>query len=258
MNKKRLKIIKNTIKHNISQVMALTEKNIKLQTRFKFQVVFGYINPIISIIIPLIIFRKIFDFNQSLGPWTNANYLIFVLSTYNLNLLRKMIAPFNRFDLLLGLFLSNLILISIPFALILILNYIIYPISFITLLFVLFIYCIITLIFSGIGLIIGSFAISNENIWNFLIFAINLIFWASCISYPFALFPQIIQEIISFNPLYYIFTILRFSWVNNSIITTITNFYPHFIVLIVTGILISFIAVFTFNKVFKKFGIVGY
>ncbi|MEJ2249423.1 MAG: hypothetical protein P8Y97_07170 [Candidatus Lokiarchaeota archaeon] len=79
MNKKRLKIIKNTIKHNISQVMALTEKNIKLQTRFKFQVVFGYINPIISIIIPLIIFRKIFDFNQSLGPWTNANYLIFVL-----------------------------------------------------------------------------------------------------------------------------------------------------------------------------------
>ncbi|MEJ2249422.1 MAG: ABC transporter permease [Candidatus Lokiarchaeota archaeon] len=169
-----------------------------------------------------------------------------------------MIAPFNRFDLLLGLFLSNLILISIPFALILILNYIIYPISFITLLFVLFIYCIITLIFSGIGLIIGSFAISNENIWNFLIFAINLIFWASCISYPFALFPQIIQEIISFNPLYYIFTILRFSWVNNSIITTITNFYPHFIVLIVTGILISFIAVFTFNKVFKKFGIVGY
>lgn len=279
MKQIRYNLIKNTIKHNISQILALTEKNIKLQTRFKYQLVFSYVKPIITLMIPLIIFQKLFDFNQSLGPWTNETYLVFVLSTYTLSLLKGMIgdfpdelrrekfwktlpgliiAPFNRFDLLMGIFLSNLILISIPFALIIILNLIVYPISIITLLFVLFIYCLIALVFSGIGLILGIFAISNENIWRILSFGIGLVFWSSCISYPFNLFPDVLQFIIRFNPFYYIFTILRFSWVDNNILLTLSNLYPHFIILLIMGIILPTIAVYIFNKIFKKYGIVGY
>lgn len=279
LDKENFNLVKNTIKHNISQVLALTEKNIKLQTRFKFQLIFGYVTPIISLMIPLIVFQKLFDFNQSLGPWTNRTYLIFVLSTYNLSLLKRMIgdfpnqlrrekfwktlpalmiAPFNRFDLLLGIFLSNIILISIPFVILIVINLLTYPISLISLLFVLFIYLLIALIFSGIGLIVGIFAISNENIWRFLSFSLDLVFWASCLSYPFALFPEIFQMVISLNPLYYIFTILRFSWVDNNILLTISNYYPHLIVLLTTGIFIPTIGVYIFNKIFRKYGIVGY
>jgi ABC-type polysaccharide/polyol phosphate export permease len=279
MNRIRFTLIKNTVKHNVSQVLALTEKNIRLQTRFRFQLIFAFINPIVTILMPLIIFNKLFSFNDYFGPWTPQNYVVFLLSSYNLSLLRQtigsfpqelrrekfwktlpalIIAPFNRFDLLFGIFFSHIILISIPFTLFFILTIIFYPISFFTILFVLLIYLLIALIFSGVGLLIGVFAISNENIWRFLGFSLNLIFWASCISYPFAVFPEPVQSIISLNPLYYMFTFLRMAWIQDNVFLTIADYTPHFLILLIVAFILPIIAVYIFNKVFRKYGISGY
>jgi ABC-type polysaccharide/polyol phosphate export permease len=269
------------IRYNINQIIAVTEKDIKLNLRFKFQLIVNFINPIITILMPLIIFQTLFNFsfNESFGPWNIDNYAVFILSTYNLSLLTTVIsgfpnqlrrekfwktlpaliiAPFNRIDLLLGIFLTNLILISIPFILFLIITLIIYPISILTLVFILFIYLLIALIFSGIGLFLGVFAISKENLWNVLSFLLQLIFWASCIAYPFDLFPEELQNIIMFNPLYYIFTLLRMAWIDNNILLTIMNYYPHIIIILITSILLPIVSILIFNNVYRKYGIVGY
>ncbi|MGV9206046.1 MAG: ABC transporter permease [Promethearchaeia archaeon] len=270
---------KRVLKDNLSQIYALTEKNVKLSLRFKYQVVFGYISPVVTILLPLIIFEKLFNLTGSLGPWTPTTYAVFLATAYNLNLLKDLIgdfpsqlrrekfwqtlpaliiAPFNRLNLLLGIFCSSLILISVPFIGFLFLNYMVYPVSFWTLLFCLFIYLLIALIFSGIGLFIGVFAITNENLWRFMKFGMNFVFWASCITYPFALFPEIIQLGISLNPLYHIFTFLRFAWIDDNLLLTITT-YPHqFWILLGTAILLPLISVTLFNKIYQKHGISGY
>jgi len=279
MDNQSLLIIKNSIKHNISQILAVAEKDVKLNLRFKFQLIVRYITPIITILMPLIIFQALFNTTEAFGPWTPENYVVFILSSYNLFLLKGtimgfpqqlirekfwktlpalMIAPFNRIDLLLGIFLTNLILISVPFVFFLVLTIVFYPISFGTLLFVLFVYLLIALIFSGIGLFIGVFAISKEGLWRALIFLLEVVFWASCISYPFDLFPEIFQIFIYINPLYHIFTFLRMLWIDNNVLLTLIDYYPQFLIIWGTAILLPIIAIFTFNRVYRKYGIIGY
>lgn len=268
-----------TIKHNLSQILALTEKNIKLNFRFKFNILFTYITPIITILMPLIVMSKLFLYNSQFGPWTENNYFILQFIAYNIFLLRGvisefpmqfraekfwktlpalMVAPFNRFNFLFGIILTQLFLIFVPFIIFFIIGYIFNPISFFTIIFIIGIYFGVTLIFSGIGLILGIFAISNENIWKALVFLINLILWASCITYPFEIFPDFIQRVINLNPLYYIFDLLRWAWIENNIIITIISHPLNSLILILCLITIPSIGVYLFNIIFKKFGITGY
>ncbi len=275
----RRMINRKVIKNRLSKILALIEKNVKLNTRFKFAFIFSFITPIISILMPLIIFGQFFEFNPQFGPWNISNYLIFSFIAYNINLLKGIISefpaqlrmekfwktlpaliigPFNRYYLLFGIFFSHLILISIPFIFFFVIGFIYYPISFFTVIAILGTYFLIALIFSGLGLIMGVFAISNENVWRFLSFTINLIFWASCITYPFEFFPSLIQDFINLNPLYYIFDFLRLLWIENNFIITLTTHSLHFYVLISLTISIPLIGVKIFDKIYKKYGIVGY
>ncbi|MFX1363498.1 MAG: ABC transporter permease [Promethearchaeota archaeon] len=268
-----------TIKDNFYQIYAIVDKNIKLQLRFKLALIFSLVTPIISIFLPIIILGKLFENNLRFGPWNSSNYLIFIFISYTILLLQKIIgmfpsqfrqekfwqtlpamiiAPFNRFNLLFGIALSYLIVMAIPFTAFLILSYVFFPINFLTFLLVIAIYLLIVLIFGGIGLIFGIFAISRENLWSLLSFLLTFVFWFSCISYPFELFPGLIQNIINLNPLYYIFDILRLTWIENDIIITFTSHYPNFIVLIISAIILPSIGVLIFNLIYKKYGIVGY
>jgi len=268
-----------TIKDNLSQILALTEKNIKLSLRYKLGLVIGYINQIIAIFMPLIIMQNIFDFRVSLGYWTASNFILYQFIALNIShisgitgrfpgefraekfwktLPALIVGPFNRFNLLFGIFFSHLVMISIPFTIFFILGIVIEPISISTILFIISLYFLIALIFSGIGLIFGIFAISNESIWQVLSFLLMFVFWFSCISYPFDLFPKFIQFFINLNPLYYIFDFLRITWIQNNVIVTISSYSFHFITLIVTSVILPFIGVFLFNLVYKKYGITGY
>ena len=213
------------LKKNFTQISALTERTIKLHLRFKLQIVIAFISPIISILMPLIIFGTFFAYRENFGPWTAQNYLVFQFIAYNIFLLKGIlseypnqirnekfwktlpaliIAPTSRYNLLFGIFFSHLILISVPFIIFFLLCYFYFPISFFTILFIIGIYFLITLVFSGVGLLIGVFAISKESFWRLLNFSINIVFWLSCITYPFELFPTFFQNIINLNPLYYV------------------------------------------------------
>lgn len=270
---------KKDLVDNLSQIIALTEKNIKLELRYKFGLIFRYITYFVSIITPIIILGNIFELRPNLGAWTSQNYYLYQFIAYNIMLLSGItnifpsqfrmekywktlpaliIGPFSRFNLLFGVFLSQLILISIPFIFFFILGCIIFPISISSIIFIIIIFFLIALIFSGIGLILGIFAISNENVWTFLQFSLLFIFWFSCITYPFEIFPNFIQDIIILNPLYYIFDLLRLTWIQDIGFMIIISNPLHFTFLICTAIILPIIGVFLFNFVYKKYGITGY
>jgi len=132
-----------TIKDNFYQIYAIVDKNLKLQLRFKLALVFTLITPIISIFLPLIIMGRLFETSMRFDPWTSNNYFIFIFISYAIMLLQKIIsifpgqfrqekfwqtlpaiiiAPFNRFNLLIGIALSYLIVMALPFTVFLILS----------------------------------------------------------------------------------------------------------------------------------------
>ncbi len=263
-------IARKTIKNNLRQIIALTEKNFKLSIRFKANIIIGMFTPFITIAMPLIVMNSFFP-SENLILYQFIAYQIYlirgIVSEYPIQLRFEkywrtlpalIIGPFNRFNLLLGIFISRFVLISIPFIALFVITIIIIPINLITILSVIVIYFLIALIFSGIGLLFGVFAISKENLWKPFLFAFNIVFWLSCITYPYEIFPDFIQNIIDLNPLYYIFDILRLTWLEGNILLTIVAHPAHFCFLLFTSVVTPVIGVYSFNFIYKKYGIVGY
>jgi len=263
-------IARKTIKNNLRQIIALTEKNIKLNLRIKSMLIIGMFTPLITIAMPLIVMNSFFP---------SVNLILYQFIAYQVYLIRGIvnefpmqfrfekywktlpaliIGPFNRFNLLLGIFISRFIIISIPFIALFVIAFIITPISLITILIVVVIYFLIALIFSSIGLLFGVLAISKESLWKPLLFIFNLIFWLSCLTYPYEIFPDFIQNIIDLNPLYYIFDILRLIWLEDNVLLTIVAHPTHFYLLLITSVVTPVVAVYSFNIIYKKYGIVGY
>jgi ABC-2 type transport system permease protein len=266
-------------KENISQVSALVEKNLNLAFRFKLNLIFQIIFPIITIIMPLILMNYIFAFNNQIGSWTESNFIVYQLIAFNINILRLnistypshfneekfwntlpalIIGPFNRMNLLFGTFFSQLIILSVPLSVSITICWFFYQVSFFTLLVVILEYLLIALVFSGIGIILGIFTISNENVTKLLQFIIQLVIWLSCVTFPFEIFPDFLKNIIRLNPLYYILDILRFTWLNDDIFVSFSSNPFHFVLLGISAVILPLIGVFIFNKVYRKYGIVGY
>lgn len=263
-------IARKTIKNNLRQIIALTEKNLKLNLRFKLPLIIGMFTPIITIAMPLIIMNSFFP---------SVNLILYQLIAYKIYLIRGIVSefptqlrfekywrtlpaliigPFNRFNLLLGISFSRFIVISIPFIALFVITFITTPINLITILILVVIYFLIALIFSGIGLLFGVLAISKESLGKPFLFVFNIIFWLSCLTYPYEIFPDFIQNIIDLNPLYYIFDILRLTWLDDNILLTIVAHPTHFYLLLIASVVTPVIGVYSFNFIYKKYGIVGY
>ena len=166
-------------------------------------------------------------------------------------------APFNRFYLLFGYIFSEFLGILIPCTIFFIVMIIIVPITIPTLIIVILMFIGIG-IFSGLGLFLGVFAVSNENILAIFDFSIRFIFWLSCVTYPFQFFPSEIQSIINLNPIYYLIDIIRLTWIENNFIITVSS-HPFHISIFITSLLIfPILCVYLFNRIFKKLGIRGY
>ncbi|MFX1258452.1 MAG: ABC transporter permease, partial [Promethearchaeota archaeon] len=156
--------------------------------------------------------------------------------------------------------LANLILTSVPIILILIICYIFFPIP----LFYFFLVCLIFLcigfVFSGIGLLIGVFDITNETVAKLILVALDFIIWSSCVLYPLEMFPEILQTLFRFNPFYYYFDLLRLTWwagIDYSNAIEYLTIY-HILVVVIFTILIPFTAIVSFNKIYNRYGIRGY
>lgn len=206
--------VKQFFKDNLAQIAAVSEKEIKLMTRFKVPVILSFILPFINLIMPLIIMGQIFAFRENFGAWTPENFFVFQVIAYQLTLIfgirnrfssqfvtelfwhtlqALIIAPFNRINLLFGVVIMHLLMMAVPFTIFLILGVIIVPISFYTFLFLIATYLLILLIFSGLGIFIGALSISKPNYLNIINFFLGFAFLFSCLSYPFELFPQFIK-----------------------------------------------------------------
>ena len=274
---------KGLLRRNARQIYAIVEKEINLQLRFKSQFLFILINPLIQLVVYFFLFGAIFNIQQgiAIGYWNSSNYLLFLLIamsiSYSQPIIQKytqlfatekywktlsaiMIAPVNRISLLVGILISQILLSSIGVIFLLTLAFILFPITIFELIFFIFTYLCILLIFGSIGLILGAFAISNENFQNYYFLVIRFLFLLSCINYPKELFPEIIQFFITLNPLYYLFDFLRLIWYSGLSPTTAFLYISpiHIITFILVTILSPIIAVLLFERIYKKHGITGY
>ena len=272
-----MKFIK-ILKYNLSKIIAITERNVKIKTRFKAPILISFIAPIFTIIVPIFIIGKFFEYNTEFGQWNATNYLIYQFVAIQIITIKAVmgelpnwlkmekirqtlpsliVAPFNKFNLLIANILSYFVYNSLPIVITFILCYIYYPISLLTVCFLFFLYILITLGFGGIGMILGIFVISNENFLTYANFCIGILIMFSCITFPYQIFPDVIQTFVNSNPFYYIFDVARVAWVEDNILTTLTNHPVHFLILIPFAIIPPIIGIPIFNIIYKKYGIVG-
>ena len=273
----------DSVKRNLKKVTAITQRNLLFETRFKLTFIQNLITPLVQMIIFFIIFGTIFTINKDyiFGYWGIQNYLIFLLLGFSIQYLRPiasrfarslqnekywktlqaiLIAPINRFLLILGIVIEHLIAYSLPILILLFIAFIIYPISFEFLILVILIYMCIVLTFGGIGLLIGVFTITNENVASVSSLVLQVIFWLSCITYPLEIFPEPLRFFIKLNPLFYYFDLLRLVWLLGIDYNTAIKFITltHILVVIIFTISILALSVYFFDKIFNKYGITGY
>ena len=276
-------VSKKSLGINIKQIKALVERNLYLEFRFKLLIFVRYFTPFIQILMPLIIFNVIFTIRDDyqFGYWTGLNFVLFLFIAFCVQFLRRivlnfsdffnrekywktlqalMVAPINRYVLLFGFLIGEIILISIPFIFFFIIAYILFPINIFYLFLVILSFLALAILFGCLGLILGILIITKEGIYSIFNLGLTLLFWLSCMSYPLQIFPEFIQPIILLNPIYYFIDIIRIFWLMgldyNLAITFLT---PIHIIIVVGGtIILPIISVYFFNTFYDKFGISGY
>lgn len=172
--------------------MTIVEKNIFLELRYKSYLITRFINPLIQLFVFIFVFGLIFNIKEgySLGYWNSKNYLLFLFIAFAIHFSRSitnkyvnlllnekywktlsaiMIAPVNRFILLFGILISELLIISVPLIIVLIIAFILYPISLFYIILIIIIFLSIFLIFASIGLAISAFSISSEEYVPYLL-----------------------------------------------------------------------------------------
>ena len=276
-------VSKKSLRINIKQIKALVERNLYLEARFKTLIFVRYFSPFIQILMPLIIFNVIFTIRDDyqFGYWTGLNFVLFLFIAFCVQFLRRivlnfsdffnrekywktlqalMVAPINRYVLLFGFLIGEIILISIPFIFFFIIAYILFPINIFYLFLVILSFLSIAILFGSIGLILGILIITKEGIYSVFNLGLTFLFWLSCMSYPLQVFPEIIQSIILLNPLYYFIDIIRIFWLMGiDYSLAITFLTPIHIIVVVGGtIILPIFSVYFFNTFYDKFGISGY
>ncbi len=264
------------IKDNISQIFAIAEKNVRVVTRHKLPLIMSFFTPMLTIVVPLITMGRILTYTDNFGPWDGGNFVVYLFTSFQIVLLYQIIsrftgdiareksantftlliiAPFRRTNLLFGIFLSHLILISVNFISFFIWCYILYPVSIITVFFIFLFYFLITLIFSGIGLFLAIFRLSKPRLEPLLSIPLTILMMFSCIGMPFDFFPKSFQNIARLDPFYYIFVIIRYIWIENNIIISITSHTFTFLIVIFLAVVSPFLGLRVFNYIFDKYRI---
>lgn len=272
-----------SLKRYLRQTLAMVERDISLELRFKSKLVTRFLNPIIQLLTLIFIFGTIFNIRKGyhLGYWNASNYTLFLLIALCIQFSRSivtkyefrfrqekywktlsglMVAPTNRFILLFGILISEFLMDSLPLIILFSIAFILYPIPIFYVFLILVIYFLIYLILASLGLLISAFSLSHEQYIHYLLLIVKIILLFSCTHYPKEIFPKLIQFFILLNPFYYIFDLLRLIWYlgidyGTAIeLISITHITTFIILVIITPI----ISIMIFNWVYKKFGITGY
>jgi len=268
---------------NVIQIYSLTIKDLKLKLRYKLEFIIEFVSPLTALFFPWIIFNKLFNLENNVFQtyYSKDNFLLFLLLAYCVTSLLFLlwhykdlffdektwktlnaiiIAPINKFNILIGYLLSGLISKLLPLMFIIALCYFLFPIPILTLFLVIFVVFCIAITFAGMGFILGVFEIVNEDISASLAVGISFISLISCLYYPITIFPEEFHFIIKLNPLYYYFDLLRLSWwsgINSSeALEYIT--INHIVVVVVFTILTPLFASYLFLRIYNRYGTSGY
>jgi len=272
----------SSLKIYFFQIRALVVKDLKLKARYKIKFLFSVVFPITTFIMPLLIFRKLFEATgeESFGIWTPDNFIIFILSgifivillklfpAYGKNLLREkywktlpgvFLSPVNVFNLLISKLLSELFIFLIPLFVAFIFCFIFANASLLTIIFVLFIYICASFFMASIGLAIGSFRMSIEGGYAVFSNLVGFLLIFSCWKYPREFFPDYLQFLIIWNPFYYYWDLIRAMLVFGAENVIFNSAYHlHFIVVFSLTIIAPILSIMFFNYIYKKYGLVGY
>ena len=269
-----MQIIKK-IKDDLYQISAVIEKDLKLSIRFKLPLIMTFIMPILNLILPLIILGQIFTFSENnFGPWNDQNFALYIMTSYQISIMARVrnifpsrfrvekvwktlhaiiIAPFNRRNLLFGMFIGYMIMNALIFTFFFIISFFIKPISIISVLFLFIFYFFIALIFSGVGLFLGALAISKPSLTPIVTLGISILYIFSCLNYPFDFFPPHFQAIVLLDPFFYLFDFIRAIWLDDNIFLSIVT-RPFHVFLIVGGaIIVPIVGLWIFNIIYNKY-----
>ncbi|NVM03624.1 MAG: ABC transporter permease [Candidatus Helarchaeota archaeon] len=165
-----------------------------------------------------------------------------------------LLAPINRFSILIGYVFATLIETSIFFIAITLVSYFIFTTTLIQMLLVYLIGIIVIISSGGIGLIFGAINVSNENFGPIFQFIQFFILFFSCFSVPLEFFPKFLQDLIVLNPYYHATELVRviyFGLPNYDIFISL-------LYIIIFAIISASLGAVICNRIWKKYGIHGY
>ncbi|MEK6934674.1 MAG: ABC transporter permease [Nanoarchaeota archaeon] len=260
------------------KLKAIIEKEIKLNFRYKF----NYLGMSLSSSLRLMFFFLLIYFGifslgvRDIGGISHNNYIPFLLlgglissflgfgyDLFNIKFQNEkywqtieafLIAPVNKFNLLLGIGFSEIIRLTIIFLIIILITYLFLPASIISILIISIISMITYIGILGISLIKGFFRLTNENYLFLIDYFFFIWIFFSCLYYPITLFPDYIQKIILLNPIYHSVTLIRELWYGS---ITSSIFINHFLYILGFSIISPLIGIYLFNKTIN-IGIKGY
>ncbi len=267
----RLKLI-------VSQILAVAQKEIKLNFRFKYNYFLELLlRPIRLLALFFIVYSGFFYRGSAgIGDITKENYIIFLALGALMNFYFLMgfdmvslkfrqekfwrtiqaifISPVNKLSLIFGIGLSELVRLVFISVILILPIYVLIPVSGAKFLLIILVIMLIYFGIIGISFIEGAFWLTNEN----YVFIFKYFFWGwgfiSCFYYPIEALPEFIHPLVLANPVYHALLIIRNLWTEGYV----QNIGYHL------GIVLGFVVIslslgsYIFSSVTEKREITGY
>ncbi len=265
----------------LNDVLAIAEKEIKLSLRFKIAFFMGsLIEPAVRIAPFLLIYFGFFMVGvESFGWVTQSNFIVFLtlgmltdvflVAGFNRLYTRFMeekywqtieamlLAPINKLSLLGGYALSMLVSLFPSVLLFLGVSYVLMPTPLPNLILSMLVVGMVLSMSLGIGLVHASSALFNENFSPIFRYGkVGLVF-ISCFYYPITIFEEtpiiaFLKPLVLLNPFYQAIFAIRSAWIFGRVEWASIAYIVAF------AAIMPLIAVFVFNKLWKRLNIQGY
>jgi ABC-2 type transport system permease protein len=264
------------IKAVIAQSLAVAEKDLAIQLRFKFDflasiflpalinlglfstVYFGLLRSAVTSVSGLNIQNFIsFTVLGALGAtiFTQA-YQSFqgrlVYEKYWQTVQILLASPLSSWAILLGVSISDAVRNLILISTFLVVSVATFPVDATVFVSVLFLYALIYVLVAGISMIRGSIYLVNENFDPILSYFMIGTAYVSCFYYPASFMPSFLQPLAYINPIYFVMDTIRALWFGYAI-----NPLYLYVSIVAAGISTS-VGTYAFRKIWRNLDITGY
>jgi len=266
----------NKITPIVNQILAIAEKDLRLESRFIIPFLSHlFFSPLKTAVWFLVVYYGFFTAGSAgVGSFNSGNYFLFVMIGSLFQLLFTialtdfpskffyekfwqtiqgfLVAPINSMKLVLGLGFSQLVMASFAILVLILIAFFISPIPFINLVIIVSILIMLFLGLMFIGLIRAGLVLVSENLNG--VFDYFVLGWGfiSCFYYPIESFPRFIRPIIFYNPIYQAVTLVRNLWENQPV-SSLSLVY-----VLSLSLVAILLGAFLFKYLIKNYEIEGY